>query len=230
MLPDDFCTRWKIEEWTLQETFRSKKNDVRKIEIVTAQGKKSVVLKKFTSADGFQKESQLYRQMLARNAPVPRVYFAGNQVIITEFIDGPVLVDCLYQNSEHLIRVLRHALQRIYDALRNVQRDMILGDMNFRNFIWDQRTDMVFRLDFESVTDGLIAEDIGKLCAFCLTYDPPFTRSKMRISRRLFYHLADHLDLSCEHTSNSLLNELREIEDRRQMPVPKQVRSSVRSW
>ena len=61
----------------------------------------------------------------------------------------------------------------------------IRGDINGRNFLWDG--EHCWGVDFEEYACGVIEEDIGRLIAFVLTYDPPGTEIKTVFADRLLY-------------------------------------------
>ena len=148
--------------------------------------------------------------------------------MVTEYIEGPLLLDVFF--CEPLLKMFGDDLERLYRALGQVDAGMVLGDMNLRNFILNRERNRIYRVDLESAGVGAVAEDLGKLCAFCLTYDPPFTQNKMEITRALLHHLVAKLEAPVGQVREEVLLELLRIEGRRRMTVPYEVRVAVAGW
>ncbi len=231
MLNDELIRRWDVQRTQLLGRFRSKRNDVFKVRVITGDGSaRTVVIKEFTDPDRFSEEIRTLRLLQVRGVPVPRLHHAEDGAAVYEFIEGKVLVDCIYRFPDQVTKGLSESLKQIYDALDEHSSELILRDMNMRNFIRQSGTDTVYRVDFESTSRGRREEDAGRLCAFCLSYDPPFTPQKMRTAWSLFQKLLCSLELCPQTTARWTLCELAEIGQRRQMPVPAAVKDAVRWW
>ena len=148
--------------------------------------------------------------------------------MVTEYIEGPLLLDVFF--CEPLLKMFGDNLERLYRALGQIDAGIVLGDMNLRNFILNRERNRIYRVDLESAGAGAVPGDLGKLCAFCLTYDPPFTPSKMKITRALLYHLVAKLGAPVEQVKEEVLLELVRIEIRRHMSVPRGVKVAVADW
>jgi len=97
---------------------------------------------------------------------------------------------------------------------------LILGDMNLRNFIWQQDKNKIVRVDLESVKPGRIAEDLGQMLAFLISYDPPFSERKLKTGSSLCDYLANRLTVAREEIEKELRAELQIIGSRRGMEIP----------
>ena len=116
---------------------------------------------------------------------VPQVFIIQDQYVIMEYIEGKTLLEtieerevdyklkkgCCYQSNQQLISALIEWLKNFY---RYADERIILKDINLRNFIINNDGE-IYGFDFEDCDVGKIKEDVGKLCAYILTYDPPFT-------------------------------------------------------
>jgi len=232
MLPSEFLCDWNVQRSLPLEHFRSKKNDVQRIQLRIEDGtERTVVAKRFRSLDACQRERGFLGALHRRGAPVPLMHWCAGRWIIMQYVRGPLLLDVLTADgAESHLWVLGEALARIYAGLAGIQRDLILGDMNLRNFIVCRSAGEIYRVDLESVTRGHKEEDVGRICAFYLTYDPPFTECKMRLGRLMFRSLVQKLRLRDGMTRAAALMELTAMEDRRGIEVPEEIRRVVRSW
>lgn len=105
-----------------------------------------------------------------------------------------------YRTNKDLIKKLLGWLEEFYQ----LGEGRIIRDINLRNFILTN-DGVLYGIDFEDVSLGEIGEDIGKLCAFILTYYPALTWWKLEFTRELF-------NLSLEQFSLDRDNLLRELD------------------
>ncbi|WP_158212345.1 phosphotransferase [Natranaerobius trueperi] len=181
-------------------------------------------------------------------APVPKLIYSSKQIIITQYIEGPLLVNELFKHGHDILEadLLGDTLEKIYVELANIKTvvkpsqcaqkpqlqegQMILGDMNLRNFILNREDVRIYRIDFESVGYGSLSQDLGKLCAFCITYDPPFTDEKIRLTKRLFNSLLDRFFMLKSEVKNEIFLELSQISKRRKIDLPSLVIKEINNW
>ena len=228
-LPDEVMKGLGCETYRVLEKFYSRRNDVWKLEVTTGEGvDRLMVAKRFNMGCSSNKEAGLLSSLGQRGAPVPKMLYCANGWMITEYIEGPLLLDVFF--CQPLLKMLGDHLERLYRALGQTDVGMVLGDMNLRNFILNRERNRIYRVDLESAGVGAVAEDLGKLCAFCLTYDPPFTQNKMEITRALLHHLVAKLEAPVEQVKEEVLLELVRIEIRRHMSVPCGVKVAVADW
>ena len=67
---------------------------------------------------------------------------------------------------------------------------------------------------------GYIEEDLGKLFAFILTYDPVFTDWKISRVKDLFKYLSDKYPADIDSIRSEMNKELIAIKDRRGLEIP----------
>jgi len=113
----------------------------------------------------------------------PKVYFSDQRYLVHEYIPGNTFLSS-YEEAEKtdsdpelMINSFVEFLKTAYESAPGY----ILGDINFNNFIIREskpeisRTLPISFIDYENVKPGEIEEDLGRMMAFALTYDPVFT-------------------------------------------------------
>ncbi|MFO8060973.1 MAG: hypothetical protein R6U70_10030 [Bacillota bacterium] len=229
-LPGDAMRVLGIAEYRVLGRLYSRRNEVWKISASGEGGEnRRLVAKRFGDRALCEREAGLLLVLGREGAPVPRLLYHRGTLILTEYIEGPTLVDVLFRETFVPV-LLVDALEVLYRGLRQIEPALVLQDMNLRNFILDREQNRVFRVDLESAAAGSVAEDLGKLCAFCLTYDPPFTDDRMRTTRGLFGHLVSRFEVSRARVTEEILREFLRMEDRRGIAVPDEVRLAVTAW
>lgn len=155
----------------------------------------------------------------------PQVIARGETSLLMEYIPGKTLLE-IYSNEGLLNKKssLQPSTYQIIDSLCNWLKNFyiitrkefgyqaILGDPNFRNFIFNQE---LFGIDFEEVHQGDIEEDIGRLCAFALTYDPPLTKWKHRFVDCLTAKITTEMHLDRKSISRYVVKIVEEVDTRR---------------
>lgn len=143
-----------------------------------------VIVKKFTSVDRQQKELDIYKKLDGKLHAPHIISCYGNTVEI-EYIDGDTLLDVFIsyenegKNASEIFLKLINWLKRFNDVTGKR-----FYDVNLRNFIYYRGE--VYGIDFEDAADGTYLEDIGKLFAYILTYNPMFTQYKFNLIKALF--------------------------------------------
>jgi len=215
--------------------FSSKRNCV----CLSKNGPEHLVVKVYAQpGTNLKKEKEMLLELKKRGVAVPRIVEADHESITMEYLDGPLLLD-IFEQQEKLagsqgkslaepVYLAIHSLCRwlmdFYDAARNIGGEqIILGEVNFRNFIIKEQ---IFGIDFEQCRHGQIEEDIGKLCAFALTYSPPFTPWKIAAAGELFKILCGELNLDKERVRKEILKELLAIAMRRNS-MPEMLQSMI---
>lgn len=90
----------------------------------------------------------------------------------------------------------------------------VLGDAHLRNFLLSPAGELA-GVDFECCHPGAPEEDIARLTAFTLTYDPPLTPVKRRLAACLLAECSRGLGLRRELLADGLAKELAGICRRR---------------
>ena len=112
-------------------------------------------------------------------------------IIKMQYIPGTTIPDLLEHIENDYIEnqlqkvadAIVYWLMDFYQAVKTKETGEIRGDVNGRNFIFDG--EFIWGIDFEEKTNGEIEQDIGRLIAFILTYDPPGTPTKILFADKL---------------------------------------------
>jgi len=167
--------------------FRSKRNTVLRYG--------NTVEKRFPSAEAAAVEAGILERLYAAHVRVPNPVAREGCALIMPYIPGETLPDIFarFENSpeqtDHQSEIRKVAdgvinwLGDFYRAVNAEKTGEIRGDVNGRNFLWDG--EYCRGIDFEERVTGAIEQDVGRLIAFSLTYDPPETPVKKAFADRL---------------------------------------------
>jgi hypothetical protein len=123
----------------------------------------------------------------------PKIYYSDSRYLVHEYIPGATFLSCFEDaekndsDPDKLINPFIEFLKSAYDSAPGY----ILGDINFNNFIIRENSQQntctlpISFIDYESVKLGEIEEDIGRIIAFALTYDPVFKDWKYRFVKKI---------------------------------------------
>jgi len=192
------------------------------------------VVKKYSyPQESLSRETEVLTHLYQAGLAVPAIIHAGADHLVMEYIQGLTLLEWLEIEEKKspditirpealkLIEKLAHWLKRFYAITSLDGNNYILGDVNLRNFI---AGDKLYGLDFESRIKGRIEEDLGKLCAFTLTYHPPFTAWKYKLVDSIIEIIPAYLNVPAGSVTLEMSKELAEIAMRRS-PIEKYPRS-----
>ena len=128
-------------------------------------------------------EAEILRKLYISGVNVPKVLGVNRGVIVMECIEGTTLADVI-ERENISPETLAERIVEWFMAFYEVFPSKIRGDVNCRNFIitHDNR---VFGIDFEDLPTGRKEIDLGRLRAFILNYDPPYTDYKKRLTQAL---------------------------------------------
>jgi hypothetical protein len=203
--------------YTLVKKFTSRKNSVFLVENTVDDDKpKHLVYKKYAYSERMQAETEMLRLLKVKGVAVPEIYWTGQDHLLLEYIEGPLLLDCycrqedtcdhLDASTHQLINSLCSWFKDFYSAVQSIYgKQILMGDVNFRNFIIGEK---VFGLDLEECHEGRIEKEVGSLCAFALTYNPSFTMWKMAIVSDLIRVFTYELNLDRKILQKEVENEL----------------------
>lgn len=198
------------------QRFESKKNKVLKVRMEDNY----YIRKEYADYSRMAKEFEILKHMDTRGANIPKPYKMESNTIHMAFIDGILLLDYYTElekrqedEYEDFIHKLAQAHLNIYLSLNFFDKNMILKDMNFRNYLISN--DVIYRIDFEDCEQGNIAGDIGKLAAFALTYNPVKTAWKKKFTNRLIRIFSETFKIQIEQISYEMNKELELIKARR---------------
>jgi len=150
----------------------------------------------------------------------PKVIFSDNRYILHEYFPRETFLYHFEEaeknesNSELLTISLLNFLESIYDYAPG----FILGDINFANFIVSDNNCIRF-IDFENVCQGMIEDDLGRIAAFALTYNPAFTDWKYDFTIHFIKSSMQILNVSEEKIFSYMKEEFEAMKTRRNMEI-----------
>lgn len=188
----------------------SKRNRVLRIK----DNGKSYIRKIFSNESSFHTELEVLEKLQEKSYRIPRILETGNNEITFNDLGDVTLLDWLEDAEkngitqyEDIINDLLALLNELYTLFRQVfNDDLILSDMNFRNFIIFEGK--LHRVDFEQVSRGSKSSDLGKLLAFLMNYYPENSNWKKAFRDSLIRILEDD---SSMNMSEILIFEQEEI-------------------
>lgn len=223
-LSRNIIDKLNIGKYVFEKQFHSKKNRVYLVNSINPADKKnSFILKMHKDPRVFFKEIALLESLKQQGIRVPEVLYRDKKHLIMEYIDGETLTD-MFERMERsgmppevvypIVDSLCRWLKDFYEAVRSkTKKPAVMKDVNLRNFIFYD--DKIYGIDFEEVSEGRPEEDIGKICAFLLTYSPEYTPWKLKVAKYIRDVAIKKLKLDPELVMDELINELSAIEKRR---------------
>lgn len=157
----------------------------------------------------------------------PKIYYSDSRYLVHEYIPGATFFSCFEDaektdsDPDELITPFVEFLKSAYDSAAGY----ILGDINFNNFIirensqQDTCTLPISFIDYENVKPGDIEEDLGRIIAFALTYDPPYTEWKQRFAGRFISHSVSILKVSEDKICRHIELEFKAMKTRRKLNI-----------
>lgn len=162
-------------------TFHSKRN--------TVFAEQGIVHKKLTTPELAQAEAGRLRLLGSKTVCVPKVLEVKDCNLQLSYVEGETLTDFidLMEEADRLdtekidavAKALSKWLGSYYHAMHWEKTNMILDDVNCRNFIVTPTGD-ICGVDFEADAFGAREKNIGGLLAFVMTYYPEGTPVKLR--------------------------------------------------
>ena len=223
----------EIGTWIVKERFTSRKNEVYLIDLKREDGEiLTCVLKKYMDRrESKSKEAFLLKALGENGLNVPKIYFEGNDYLLLEYIKGKTLLDKLSymernqgenikdESNQIVFLKLFKWFQNLYTISKKVLgRDYIFGDINFRNFIVNNK---IYGIDLEDCScTGYKEMDGGRFCAYLLTYTPAFTKWKLAATKQAVEIMTRRFDYDEELLKEEIKKELIEIQRRRKIELP----------
>lgn len=196
--------------------YKSKKNKVYKINI----NGDLFIVKHYKDQTNIEKEYALLKYLNNYSLNTPIAHNCQNLKMYMDYIEGVTLLDYFIELENNNVSDYKLFLEQfskyhknLYGVLNKYQQNMILNDMNFRNYII--KNNQLFRIDYESCSLGSIESDVGKLAAFALTYAPAFTHWKKVFADYLITHFCSTLSIAKEKVIQEMEKELTAIKIRR---------------
>lgn len=158
-----------------------------------------VVIKTFAEEASFQKELQIYRLLQNKDLPCAKVISADNKTLVLSELPGQNLVECLEQ-QERTGRPLWEAWEKLVAWLTAFQRHtgFTMTDVNLRNFLYDEKTKMLYGLDFEECSVCSMIVPAASVAAYIRTYSPENTPLKQEISQYVLKLFAKNCEMEVE--------------------------------
>lgn len=228
MFSKDFLTENGFKSCQVIGRFASKRNQVYLLNLKSPNGyDKYMVYKLHNHRFRMAKEAEMLFQLRKSPVWVPKLYKVVGNGILMDHISGPTVLEYLeWQEKTHFQYKEPHtepAMQAIIQLAgwlnnfylitkSNMGKRVILGNTNFRNFII---RDKLYGVDFEDWREGRPEEDAGRICAFALTYNPPYTPWKKVLTKRMLDLFVTRLALDRSEVIGCLFEELERINKRR---------------
>ncbi len=238
MLDESFLNSYEIQDYIVAKKFFSKKNEVYLVKATKKdKNKEKYVVKIYSnSLKRMEKEMNMLLELKKMGLAVPKVYYMGRNYFVMEYINGVTLLEEICKQEGYVkeetssdffinIKTLEGLLKWLTDFYRFSRqiknRNIVLGDVNLRNFIVSNKLyGKIYGIDFEDYCEGLPEEDIGKICAFILTYYPAFTKWKQCVVGQIAYIFTEKLKLNFESIKRETIKELMAMEKRRNIVIP----------
>lgn len=150
----------------------------------------SIVTKRFGSAIACDKEKYIL-DLLQGTGLAPQLTGCEKQTIHMEYAAGLTLSQAI----EKLPQQLTHIFERMTDMLlrfNSITGDIVLDDINLKNFIYNPATDIVTAIDFESWHRGDNACNLAAMSAMIET-----ARFVDDTAEKLAQHITDYI---CQNT------------------------------
>ncbi|MTI68457.1 MAG: hypothetical protein FH753_17900 [Firmicutes bacterium] len=237
VIKDEFLSNEKISEYEVEKVFDSKKNTVELIKATKTNGNEVYYVHKILSNHKkMLKEIELLNYLFEKGLDVPKVYYEDEESFLIEYIEGETLLEHItrlekeqkekfnYRSNNRLIYKFLNWIEEFYELVKEkTGENIILEDMNLRNFIY---TDKLYGFDFEDCHVGNKERDIGRFCAFLLTYSFAFTNWKVRFTRQMLKAVEDYgydLDLIRKEIDKEFIS----ITKRRGTKIPRSLRDLI---
>ena len=204
---------------------RSKRNRVEKVPFPLGKGTVWSVRKDFgENREGYRTELAMSELLAGAGVPVAPILRAEEPVITYRWLEGGPLADLLDEAEEDpgrmallrgALRTLCGWLEAYYAAVRSSGGGVrVLGDAHLRNFLLLEDGG-VAGVDFECCRPGRPEEDVARLAAFTLTYDPARTPGKQELAALLCRECQNRLGLDEALLEQKITEELAGIARRR---------------
>ncbi len=186
------------------ETYQSKRNHV----CLVQYKEHKYVLKEMNDQSLWKKEIGVLRQLSSAGVSVPCIIEAEYPYIVLEYLDGELLLDlfneyeekcCGQSDMQQLIEMWLEWLEGFYNTTKLLFGETyICLDINFRNYILREKNCrlQMYWIDFEQCRPGIIEEDMGRIMAFALMYEPVDTEWKKEFIRLFVKMAVERFDLN----------------------------------
>jgi len=168
--------------------FKSKKNNVF---LINNEGQFKI-LKKFSSINVYNKEKNFYKILHGENLMLPIILEENilEKSIVYEYLGDRNGVDIIegYEEENNLEECINFLI-KIYNWLKDFhsvpyikENELCFFDLSFRNFLLYR--DRIYGIDLESITEGNLSLDVGRMMAMYLYYDEVKSDFKLNVFER----------------------------------------------
>jgi tRNA A-37 threonylcarbamoyl transferase component Bud32 len=201
--------------------FKSKKNSV----FLVKNNGNFMVLKKFKTLAHYNKEKEFYEILQIENIPLPSVIDINphEKTILYEYLEAKNGVDLIESfeeanNKEDCVAFLI----KIYEWLKAFHlvpyikdHNLCFYDLNFRNFLLYKNN--IYGIDLESIDEGSLTFDMGKMLAMYLNYDEVKSDFKLRVFKSFKEYLIKDNQIASKRLDHIIKKEEKAIKMRRQI-------------
>lgn len=209
----------KIGGYCITQQLKSRNNAVYIAKKCGSQ--QDVVLKIFSQKQRMDRELEVKDILKKYRMKTPDVLNVFSSAVVYQMIDAPNVLSLLDWGEEANIspREVGKWLIKICNYLLeyNQVTGLILGDSNLRNFLLFDNE--IWGIDFEVSKRGGVEEDIGRLIAFIITYDPKFSKVKLCACRLLMNEIKQWPNLCISSVIHYYLLEISNICVRRENSI-----------
>lgn len=139
------------------------------------------------------------------------IYTYEDAIPVVEYIENKNL-----ELAKHIFKYICEWLIDFYRIIKERKgKQYILGDIHLKNFLYDEKTDSLYGIDFEECRPGRIETDVARLYVFILNYDPALTVRKKELATYICEYLFDSLDLNNDFFLQEVKRETQEMIARR---------------
>ena len=192
-------------KYLIQERFDSKKNQAFLVKLDTLENNRQnrqFVIKIYNEENKSKSKTEITTiiQLSDLGISVPRVKEYSNYYLLMEYIPGKTLlqiIDEVIKSNSPMVKKDQD-LNSIIEQLSNwffklhyytfessVKGSSLLkGDCTMKNFIVDERSQMIYGVDFEESRRDEPVIDIGSVCAAILTIKPMFSKLDFDLCRQ----------------------------------------------
>lgn len=208
--------------------FPSKRNHLYLVNFDCIDGsEKRMVFKLHSYKNRLTRETEMLFQLKHSPVMIPEINKVVGNGILMEYVSGPTILYYIewqekihFQYNEPYITPGMQAINQLVDWLNCFYittreltgKQIILGNMNLNNFIIRK---YLYGVDFEDCREGAREEDVSLLCAFTLTYNPPYTAWKKKFVKEMMGQFVNKLALDRNLVNKKFLSELERINKRR---------------
>jgi len=173
--------------------FKSKKNNVF---LIKTHGCFEI-LKKFSSIKGYNKEKAFYNILRGENIKLPAILEEDikEKTITYEYLGDKNALDLIEElEKEDKKEECFKVLLQIYEWLKDFHNvpyiksnNLCYFDLSFRNFLLYR--DKIYGIDLESITEGKLSLDVGRMLAMYLYYDKIKSDFKLSVFEKTKEHI-----------------------------------------